>query len=67
MLMDCQARAAAARSLAGQGIWVTPTITVFLSARYQGMDWTAHQARPEMRYMNPETAEIWGGLLCLMR
>ena len=51
---------AVARSLASQGIWVTPTMTVFLSARDQALDWSAVRARPAMRYMNPETAETWG-------
>jgi hypothetical protein len=49
-----------ARSLARQGIWVTPTVTVFLSALEQATNWNAVQARPEMRYLNPETALTWG-------
>jgi hypothetical protein len=57
---DTTGLAEAARALARQGVWVTPTITVFRSALDQAMDWPAVQARPEMRYMNPETEETWG-------
>jgi hypothetical protein len=50
----------AARSLARQGVWVTPTVTVYLSAVDQARDWSQVEARSEMRYLNPETATTWG-------
>ena len=50
----------AARALADRGVWVTPTMTVFLSALEQANDWSAVQAQPEMRFMSEETAETWG-------
>jgi hypothetical protein len=57
---DTTGLAEAARGLAQRGIWVTPTVTVFLSARDQALDWPAVQARPEMRFMSAETATTWG-------
>ena len=57
---DTSGLAQAARALAEQGVWVTPTMTVFLSARDQAIDWAAVQARAEMRYMNTETMTTWG-------
>jgi hypothetical protein len=50
----------AARALARQGVWVTPTMTVFLSALEQANDWSAVQRQPAMRFMSEETAETWG-------
>jgi hypothetical protein len=59
---DSAGLGAAARALARQGVWVTPTVTVFLSAAEQAADWAAVKAREEMRWLNPETAETWGWL-----
>lgn len=50
----------AARALADRGVWVTPTMTVFLSAVEQANDWSAVRAQPSMRFMSEATAETWG-------
>ncbi|MGE3467773.1 MAG: amidohydrolase family protein [Pyrinomonadaceae bacterium] len=49
-----------AKSLAQAGIWVDPTLTVFLSAYEQVTEWPLIQKRPEMKYVNSETMRNWG-------
>ena len=49
-----------AAALSRHGVWVTPTVSVYLSAVEQATDWNRVQHRPAMRYMNGETAQTWG-------
>ena len=49
-----------AATLAANGVWVTPTVTVHASYLAQSRDWAAVRARPAMRFVRPATAEMWG-------
>lgn len=49
-----------ARGLARGGIAVVPTASVFTSALTQSEALDAHWNRPEMAYVNPATATLWG-------
>lgn len=49
-----------AHALAAAGVWVDPTMVVHENAGEQHADWPALLARPEMKYMNPQTLLVWG-------
>lgn len=57
---DTAGLGAMAARLAHAGVWVTPTVTVHRSALGQARNMDSIRARPEMRYLNPATAEMWG-------
>jgi len=49
-----------AQALAMAEVWVDPTMVVHENAGEQHANWPALLARPEMKYMNPETMRTWG-------
>jgi len=49
-----------AQALAAAGVWVDPTMVVHENAGEQHANWHALLARPEMKYMNPQTVQVWG-------
>ena len=51
---------AMAQALAAAQVWVVPTMVVHENAGQQHENWPAVRARPEMRFMTPQTLETWG-------
>jgi len=49
-----------AQALAAAGVWVDPTMVVHGNAGGQHANWPGLLARPEMKYMNPQTLQVWG-------
>ena len=49
-----------AQALAAAQVWVVPTMVVHENAGQQHENWPAVLARPEMRFMNPQTMSEWG-------
>lgn len=49
-----------AQALAAAQVWVTPTMVVHENAGQQHENWPGVLARPEMRFMNPQTLVTWG-------